>query len=93
MPDAAPDNLLRIDEVIRRCGLSQPSIYRRMATGTFPRPKDLGGNSVRWPESRITAWIGALPDATAMPDQEPHSRGAKRSSSVSSQTTKAIPNP
>jgi prophage regulatory protein len=28
-----------------------------MAEGTFPRPVDIGGGRVAWPESRIDAWI------------------------------------
>jgi len=55
--------LLRRREVEARVGLSTSAIYRRMALGTFPRPRDLGGGVVRWVESDIIAWIERLPSS------------------------------
>ena len=37
-----PEALLRLDVVRQITGLSSSAIYRRMAKGTFPRPKALG---------------------------------------------------
>ena len=55
--------LLRLAEVKGLVGLGTSTIYRRMANGTFPKPKDLGGGTVRWPEEVIEEWKAALPDA------------------------------
>jgi prophage regulatory protein len=56
------DRLLPIAAVKLASGLTQSSIYRRMAAGTFPRPQDLGG-AVRWRASAIKAWQDGLPEA------------------------------
>jgi prophage regulatory protein len=54
--------LLKLAEVKSEVGLGTSTIYRRMAAGTFPKPKDLGG-SVRWDADAIEAWKSDLPDA------------------------------
>ncbi|MBR1141639.1 AlpA family phage regulatory protein [Bradyrhizobium denitrificans] len=36
-------------------------MYRRIADGTFPVPRSLGPNTVRWLQSDIDAWIKSLP--------------------------------
>ena len=59
------DVLLRLPEVIRRVGLSRPSIYKKMQNGEFPRPVKLGRgvhSAVAWPSSRIEAWKAGLVD-------------------------------
>lgn len=55
--------LLRRQEVESRVRLGTSTIYRRMAAGTFPKPKDLGGGVVRWVEADIEAWIAGRGDA------------------------------
>lgn len=54
------DRLLRLREVKERTGLGKSTIYRKMASGAFPKPVSVGGSSVRWKESDINAWIAAL---------------------------------
>ncbi len=54
--DRAPDDYVRLPEVMRRTGLSRPTIYRRMDAGTFPPKKSLGFNTVAWREGEIVAW-------------------------------------
>jgi prophage regulatory protein len=56
--------LLRCREVEDRTGLGTSTIYRKMAQGKFPRPRDLGG-SVRWVEADIEAWIDGLEQRAA----------------------------
>jgi prophage regulatory protein len=51
------DRIIRLPEVIRRVGLKRSSIYNRMKDGNFPRSTSLGGNSMGWLESEISAWI------------------------------------
>ena len=48
---------LRISEVIRRVGVSRPTIYRWMREGTFPKQIAIGANSVVWLESDVTKWM------------------------------------
>lgn len=63
--------LLRRQEVESLVGLGTSTIYRRMAAGTFPKPKDLGGGVVRWVEADIEAWIAELGDAEyRQPEQD-----------------------
>ena len=48
---------LRISEVIRRVGVSRPTIYRWMKEGNFPKQIEIGANSVVWLESDVTKWM------------------------------------
>jgi len=57
------ERLLRIAQVLERVPLSKAQLYRRMAEGTFPRPRRLGPNSEAWVESELDAWIASLPSS------------------------------
>lgn len=68
------DDLLTLREVRAKVGLGASTIYRRMSEGTFPRPRDLGGNTVRWTRGDIRRWAQALPvasTATSSPGAHP----------------------
>ena len=57
---------LRINEVMSRTGLSRPTIYRRCAAGTFPKPIPLGNTHiVGWLDSAIDEWQKARIDAAS----------------------------
>jgi len=49
--------ILRLPEVKARIGLSRSTIYLRISNGEFPKPVQLGGHAVGWPESEIENWI------------------------------------
>jgi prophage regulatory protein len=49
---------LRRSDVEQLTGLSRSTIYRFIQAGTFPRPISIGGRSVRWRSSDVTAWMG-----------------------------------
>ncbi|WP_420448070.1 helix-turn-helix transcriptional regulator [Candidatus Palauibacter sp.] len=53
----APIRFLRLPEVEARTGLARPTIYARMAAGTFPQSVSLGGRAVGWIESEVEAWM------------------------------------
>ena len=53
----APIRFLRLPEVEARTGLARPTIYARMAAGTFPQPISLGRRAVGWIESEIEEWM------------------------------------
>ncbi|MEA3043015.1 MAG: prophage regulatory protein [Sphingomonadales bacterium] len=57
----AEDPLLTRRQVEAECGLSRSTIYRRIAGGTFPRPKQVGPQAVRWPRSEIVGWKARQP--------------------------------
>lgn len=59
-PPKKLERLLPLPKVMEACGLSCATIYRRMAAGTFPRPKSLGRGCVRWRESDIIDWQESL---------------------------------
>jgi prophage regulatory protein len=65
MTGYADERLLRLRDVKEKTGLGSSTIYRRIADGTFPVPRSLGPNRVRWLQSEIDAWIRSLPSSRA----------------------------
>lgn len=53
----AKQNLIRIDEVKARTGLSRSSIYAFMNKGHFPKSVHITGISVAWVEHEVDEWI------------------------------------
>lgn len=51
--------IIRLKDVINQTGLSRSTLYDRIAQGEFPRSVSLGGNTVGWVESEVSAWIEA----------------------------------
>ncbi|SDR51157.1 transcriptional regulator, AlpA family [Paraburkholderia fungorum] len=51
------ERLLRMPEVAQRVGLSNSTIYLKVAQGQFPRPIKVGATAVRWRESEVDQWI------------------------------------
>lgn len=49
-------HLMSIKDVARETSLHRATIYRRIASGTFPAPRSLGGRRVAWREVDIEAW-------------------------------------
>lgn len=47
--------ILRLPAVKMTSGLSRSSLYLRISEGLWPKPVSLGGRSVGWPESEISA--------------------------------------
>jgi prophage regulatory protein len=46
--------------VIQVTSLSKSTIYRRMASGEFPKCVNLGGSCRRWRQSDIEAWASSV---------------------------------
>lgn len=61
---------IRLKEVLELVPLSSSTIYDRMAKGTFPKSRDMGGGVVCWRESDILDWLDALPESnpSSIPD-------------------------
>lgn len=55
----APENILRMSDIVRRTGISKSQIHNMMNDGRFPRSFPLvpGGRAVGWYESAIDEWI------------------------------------
>ena len=48
---------LRLPEVLNLVGVTRSTLYRWMEAGTFPKQISVGGNTVVWVESAVTAWM------------------------------------
>lgn len=73
------DNILRIDAVIAKVGLSRATIYNMMKAGTFPKQIKLGARLSGWLESEVQGWIRERARASR-PDlaeaRDPHAHAA-----------------
>jgi len=50
-------NLIRLDQVKARTGLSRSTLYAYINEGRFSRPVTISDRCVAWVESEIDAWI------------------------------------
>lgn len=48
---------ITVKEVSQITGLSVATIYRRIKQGTFPLPRNTGGQAVRWFLKDIEEWM------------------------------------
>jgi prophage regulatory protein len=56
---ATAAQLIRLPEVKRRTGLSRSTIYKREASGQFPRHINVGPRCAAWVASEVDSWISA----------------------------------
>jgi len=54
--------IIRKPEMLRKTGMSYPTIWQWMIDGTFPRSREVGGR-VGWIESEVDDWIARRPIA------------------------------
>lgn len=76
------DRFIRRAEILEITGLSPATIYRWIAKGNFPAPRQLGPNSVGWRASAVEEWIDSREPAlkvpeTSPPESEPHDHDAQ----------------
>lgn len=50
--------ILRLNEVLRRTGLSRSTLYNRISRNEFPHQISLGGRAIGWLEREVDGWIG-----------------------------------
>lgn len=55
-PDLTSPMFYRMRDVLRMTALSRSSLYRRIASGTFPAPVSLGGAAKGWRRSDLEEW-------------------------------------
>ena len=53
----APSSILRIKAVMRRTGLTRPTLYRKIAEGTFPQQIHISTNCIGWREAEVDEWL------------------------------------
>ena len=51
------NNIIRLPDVIKKCGLSKSTIYLMISKDEFPESISLGERSVGWIESEIDQWL------------------------------------
>ena len=56
-PENRPTRFLRMSEVAERVGLHKRTIWRLIASESFPQPVPLGGRAVGFVESEIEDWM------------------------------------
>lgn len=52
-----PANLIRLNSVLNKTGLSRSTIYRLMSKGNFPKQVKLSERAMAWSSEAIDAWI------------------------------------
>lgn len=63
VPAPVPERLLKLPEVLRRCGIGRSLLYKLMEAEGFPASVRVAANAVRWRESEVERWIAARPPA------------------------------
>lgn len=53
----APSSILRIKAVMQRTGLTRPTLYRKVAEGSFPRQIRISTNCIGWRECAVDEWL------------------------------------
>ena len=54
---ASPSRLIRLPEVIARCGVGRTTIYEMISRVEFPAPVKIGPRASAWPQHEIERWI------------------------------------
>lgn len=54
-------DFLSIKQVEEITGLKKTAIYERIAAGTFPKQRSLGGVASRWWRGEVRAWCRSCP--------------------------------
>jgi prophage regulatory protein len=52
-----PDRILRIGTVLDRTGLTRSTLYRKIASGSFPRQVAISARCAVWRESAVKRWM------------------------------------
>ena len=63
---------IRKPELLRKTGISYPTIWGMMRDGKFPRSRDAGEGSAAWIESEVDEWIATRPVRRLKGDPKPN---------------------
>ena len=59
-----PTKVLRLPQVIERCGFSRSQLYKLAARNAFPRSINIGVRAVAWLEADIEEWVKSRNEAS-----------------------------
>ncbi len=59
--------LLKIDQVLEVCAISNSTLYASISRGEFPKPVKVGVRAVAWRQVDVLEWIESRPSATNPP--------------------------
>jgi prophage regulatory protein len=98
-PEPKPERFLRRAEVLRRIGVTQPTLWTWIHRGIFPQSYLLSTNAVAWKESQVEAWIASrvqgsgrdIPRAEAAIRNSAAVRTARRLAGEAAATNGAVP--
>ena len=76
--DDDDDRLMRLDEVLRFCGLSKSRLYELQAAGLFPRSRQTGPRSVAWLRGELKGWNRSRPITSGEGESSKGGRGPTR---------------
>ena len=57
MPTDSPDRIIRLKEVLLKTGLTRSTLYRKIASRTFPRQIMISTRCIGWRESDLNDWL------------------------------------
>ena len=64
MEDLEGQRLMRREEVLRICGISNSLLHEMIEAGKFPRPVRINERAVGWRVKDVLAWLASRPIAT-----------------------------
>jgi len=54
------EQFLRRADLAEKLGISETTLWRWVRSGHLPKPRQLGPNTVGWPESDVQEWVDRL---------------------------------
>jgi prophage regulatory protein len=63
------DRILRLATVLQLTGLTRSTLYRKVATGSFPRQLRISDRCAGWRESEVDAWLRSPRDYKPQPHE------------------------
>ena len=65
------ERFLRLNDVLRRTGLSRSYIYKSVDDGSFPSPRKVGATATVWLESEKNQWMQSVAGAKGFSECAP----------------------
>jgi prophage regulatory protein len=82
--------IIRFPKVRELTGLSRSTIWRLYQQGSFPKPLQLGANSVGWDRASVESWLASRPAVQRISDHKEgaaqHARNKKPGAGANQQT-------
>ena len=62
-PQGSTDRLISQRELCDRLSVKRITVWRWVKRGLFPAPIQIGGHTIRWRDSEVSAWMASQPPA------------------------------